>query len=154
MCPVLNCPSRWPLLMSNAAAMVALSRVFFGAPIMGEIKAPQPPGRPTQLGYQEIQALCKGLREVGMQERAVVTLRRVFAGSGMTNNYEMNRPVNWGVVTDLKATVGFTGAVYFPLKVQWIKDGSITEHWPEDLLLIHEAKSSWEMDNLIKEKFT
>jgi hypothetical protein len=137
--------------MSNQSAFGLMTQVFFGAPIFGEIKAPAPVGRPTQMGYAEIQNLCRDLRQKGLQDRSIVTLVRRFSGSGLTNNYEMNKPLNWGVVTDLKTTVGFTGAAYFPLKVQWVKDGAITEHWPEELLLIHEAKSSWDLDNLIKE---
>lgn len=125
------------------------SRVFFPAPIIGEVAAPRPPGRPTILAYHEIQNLTKALRDDGWDVRSVVS-KLIKFNSGTLNYYEMARPLSWGVIVDVRNTVGITGTVYFPFKVQWVADGSISEHWPEELVLIHDAVSQHTVENIIR----
>jgi hypothetical protein len=129
-----------------------VSRVFFNKPISGEIKPPGPPGRPTVLSYQEVQDLCRQLRTEGFDIRAIV-IKRVMYTNGQPDIYNMSRPINWGSVVDLRSTsITTSGQPYFPLKVQWVKDGSISEHWPEDVFLLHKAMSQYEIENVIKEQ--
>jgi hypothetical protein len=127
-------------------------KVYFNDPITQTIGPPPLVGRPTALSFSEIQSLIKQLRMEGWDERAVVT-RRVFHPSGNPNMYDMCRPINWGIVIDLRTTaIVVTGQPYLPIKVRWVDDGSISEHWPEELVMIHESMGQWETDQRVKER--
>jgi hypothetical protein len=45
-----------------------------------------------------------------------------------------------------------TSEPYLPLTVRWVKDGSISKHWPEELVLIHKAMPWSELAKDIKEQ--
>lgn len=131
------------------------TRVLFNKPIEEEIKPVRggpASGRPTSLPFNQIQNLCRALRETGWNERSVVA-KRSFYPHGAPNDYEMCQPVSWGVVTDLRVTaMPMTSEPYLPLTVRWVKDGSISKHWPEELVLIHKAMPWSELAKDIKEQ--
>lgn len=116
-------------------------QVLFNEPIFGEIKAPTPAVKTWS--YNEILELTARYAKRGWSERAVVVL------SGHTDYYNA-QPMNWGVVTLLRKHPGITGEPYMPLQVQWINQGSISKHWPEDLFFIHLALDKTDIDDIIK----
>jgi hypothetical protein len=116
-----------------------LSEVLFNAPICIELDAPEheeplghPNNRPHHFTYTEIKTLTDKYHEDGWDERAVVV-------RSTCSIYARSVPSNWGFITALNTTMGNFGQVYCPIIVRWALDGSITRHWPEDLLLIHKS---------------
>lgn len=145
--------NRWITFLWWLPLASKVVEVYFNEPIEEEIK-PLQPVRPTSFSYQDVQVLARRLRAEGWDERAIVSLRREFPHSGLPNWYEMGRPQNWGIVMDLRTTVvAPTGTPYKPIKVRWVSDGSITDHWPEELVLIHEALSFFETEQKLKELY-
>ncbi len=127
-----------------AASASRLTEVCFNPPIYIEIAAPVPEGRKDTYSYTEIIRLTDDMRLDGWDERAIVMLR------SLQNKYYNAMPSNWGIVVDLKRTMVYRD-VFYPLKVKWF-DGSTSEHWPEDLFMVHRAISRLEVDELINKQ--
>lgn len=97
----------------------------------------------SKLTYDEVQQLVKMYRSDLICERAIVALADKY-------EYYYKDPSNWGIVLKLN-TFPPTVGEYVPLEVRWIKDGTTTKHWPEDLIVIHAAMSDaaikWTVEN-------
>lgn len=127
-----------------------LTKVEFNKPICISIDAPKPAAQTPAAGtthtimlsHSEIQQLVRGYIERGIDERAVVVL-------ASHSKYAKMAPYNWGVVMDLHRCNPSAGP-YYPLSVKWVKDGSVTKHWPEDVIIIHESISTWETEQRVK----
>lgn len=120
-------------------AAATSTRVLFERPVCETINPNVGKARPTDPNYQEVQQFCRDIRAEGFDERAVVTMLKLYT-SGQPATYDMAKPENWGIVIGLRTSSFISpGSVYLPIKVQWVKDGSISEHWPENLMLIHRA---------------
>lgn len=125
------------------------SRVFFDPPVFGQINPPVSMGRSVDLSYQEIQALCKKLRELGWEHRAIVVRRKLYS-SGQPATYDMSQWKAWGCVQELR-TFSLQHRPYIPLKVQWT-DGTETDEWPNDLFLIHAAVAQMDLGRSFEEQ--
>lgn len=134
--------------MAMSAPVSERTKVLFNKPIKILIPGPTPvveePAKKTKMTHAEIMQLVNTWQRQGWDDRAIVTRITQW-------KYEMAAPLNWGVVIDLKRSAPMVGE-YIPLVVRWVKDGSISYHWPEDLVLIHESLSQWDMDQRLKEQ--
>lgn len=123
------------------------TQVVFNAPICIIL---DPPDRPDHVDpnhvkaftYEEIRGMTKKYMEQGWDERAIVARAEV-------HRFNVSVPYNWGVVIDLNRTPMAGGTQYAPIKVRWIGSSTTSNHWPEELLLIHKSISMWELDQLV-----
>lgn len=129
--------------------------VLFNAPVCIALDAPpsekplgHPENRPHHFTYPEIRALVETYRAEGWDERAIVVRAN-------ESTYCRSVPVNWGVVIDLNTQPGVMGQTYMPIKVRWVMSGNVSNHWPEDLLLIHKSIDQWSLEQFLElqEKF-
>lgn len=97
--------------------------------------------------HDEITALVRDCRALGLDENAVVVRR------GTEWHYKRCR--QWGIIVNLKGWRN-PGTPYFPLEVLWFDDTPTaprtSQHFPEDLFVIHEAKVGGEIEYTIKEQ--
>lgn len=123
------------------------SRVYIDPPVFGQINPPAPAGRQTQYAFHEITTICRELRGVGWDARAIVVKRRFYT-NGQPAEYELAQPKNWGFVTELAQFVPHNRD-YKPIKVAWV-DGTVDYYWPEDLFLIENSRTQTELATTFK----
>lgn len=119
-------------------------KVCFDPPICVEIDAPARPGRPLDMPYQDKLSLIAHLKNGGWDDRAVVTLRS-------HQRYTVLTPISWGVVIDMNRVSPLGQEPYKPIKVKWCRDGKTTDHWPEELYLLHKPLTVWDIDEVMEE---
>jgi hypothetical protein len=124
-----------------------ISRVYFDPPVFGQINPVSSTGRRATYLYTEITEICRKLRDAGWDHRAIVVERKLYP-NGSLAMFDMANPKQWGFVQQLNQIAAVDRA-YVPIKVQWF-EGSISEHWPEDLFLIHCSETQSSLDNLFK----
>lgn len=128
-----------------SVAVAEPARVYFDPPVCFQVNPPTVNGRKAQYLYGEVTEIARKLRMAGWDHRAIVVKRQFYAGSGWPNMTEMAKTSSWGAVLQITTTVS-ADRPYLPLKVVWFVDGSITEHWPEELFLVHESMTQTELD--------
>jgi hypothetical protein len=131
-----------------SAVAVEQCRVYYDAPVCIQINPVSANGRKVQYLYTEITEICRKLRMAGWDTHAIVVKREVYP-SGFLAMYEMRKPAKWGVVTQLNHTAP-TDRPYVPLKVTWFMDGTVSDHWPEDLFMVMESMSQHELEQQFK----
>lgn len=119
------------------------TEVCFNVPVIKEILAPKPARH--EMTFGEIQALVARYTKYGWDERAIVTRSE-------GTEYQRAQPDNWGVVTALRKHAGISEKPYVPFTVRWVRDGSISTHWPEDLCFIHDALTYTEVSQILKDQ--
>jgi hypothetical protein len=131
-----------------SAAVAELSHVHFDPPISFQVGPATAAGRKNAYLYTEITEIVRKLRVAGWDHRAIVVERKLYP-SGFLATFDMVKPQNWGVVQQLNQTAP-SDRDYRPLRVIWFEDGTISEHWPEDLFLVHESETQTDLEDQFK----
>lgn len=119
------------------------TKVVFNAPEVEDILPPAPEDRSAGMDYAAITALCGKMREQGLGDAAIVTRKD-------QQLHEMRLPLNWGVVKDMRTYRGTSP--YVPLLIIWFKDGSASQMWPDDVIVIHPYVDYQTMERRIREQ--
>lgn len=126
-----------------------VSRVFFPKvaaftlePLTKEETESNP--RYTEMDYSSREKLVKMYQARGWSERAIVVL------SGR-HDFWNNNPNNWGVVVNVSAAKVYDKP-YYPFVIKWVKDGSFSNHWPEDLVFLHSALTVAEIEWAVRDQ--
>lgn len=123
--------------------MAGRTMVVFNTPVEEHIAGPEPVERGANMDHAAIQELVAEMRKVGLGDHAIVVRRN-------EQLHAMRQANNWGLVRDMRTFRSGVNGPYIPLLIVWLKDGFVTQEWPDAVVVVHPALEWQEMDKRLK----